>query len=157
MARFAAYRRCDDPLGGRLPAWQAGRVSTSAGVEDGERGGADVEALVGDWAYVPDVAERLGVPLSRVRRSLSDRELLAMRVGPNRAWAVPTRFLAASGPRPELKGTFTVLADGGMADVEILRWLFTPDPTLPVPGAPIDALVAGHKTEIRRRAQALAF
>lgn len=120
-------------------------------------GPSDVEGLVEQWAYVPDVAERLGVPLSRVRRYLADRELLAVRVGPHRAWAVPARFLGPHGPRPELKGTFTVLADGGMDDVEILRWLFTPDATLPVPGAPIDALVAGHKSEIRRRAQAAAF
>ena len=45
----------------------------------------------------------------------------------------------------------------GMDDDEIIEWMFTPDPTLPVEGAPIDALRAGHKTEIRRRAQELAF
>ena len=56
-----------------------------------------------------------------------------------------------------LAGTFTVLADGGMDDTEIIEWLFTPDETLPVDGAPIDAMRAGHKTEIRRRAQELAF
>ena len=50
-----------------------------------------------------------------------------------------------------------MLADGGMNDEEILRWLFTPDDTLPVDGALIDALIAGHKTEIRRRAQVTAF
>ena len=112
---------------------------------------------MGEWVYVPDVAARWGVPLSRVRRHLADRELLADRVGPNQALAVPEHFLGQSGPRPELKGTFTVLADGGMSDVEILRWLFTPDATLPVAGAPIDALLAGHKTEIRRRAQESAL
>ncbi|MGV1008454.1 MAG: Rv2175c family DNA-binding protein [Dermatophilaceae bacterium] len=116
-----------------------------------------VEDLVGDWAYLPDVAERCGIPLSRVRRHLADRELLALRVGPNRALAVPARFIGPSGPRPELKGTFTVLADGGMSDPQILRWLFTPDATLPVPGAPVDSLLSGHKTEVRRRAQELAF
>jgi hypothetical protein len=88
---------------------------------------------------------------------VADRELLALRVGPNRALAVPARFLGESGPRPELKGTFTVLADGGMSDPQILRWLFTPDVTLPVPGAPLDSLLAGHKKEVRRRAQALAL
>lgn len=136
-------------------SWQAGPVTDSQ--DPGADGSSDVEELVGEWSYLPDVADLLGVRLSRVRRYLSDRELLAVRVGPNRAWAVPRRFLSPGGPRPELKGTFTVLADGGMDDVEIVRWMFTPDPSLPVPGAPIDALVAGHKTEIRRRAQALAF
>jgi hypothetical protein len=51
----------------------------------------------------------------------------------------------------------TVLSDGGMHDEEILRWLFTPDETLPAPGAPIDSLHAGFKTEIRRRAMETAF
>jgi hypothetical protein len=44
-----------------------------------------------------------------------------------------------------------------MNDEEILRWLFTPDATLPVPGAPVDALTAGFKTEVRRRAMEQAF
>ncbi len=116
-----------------------------------------LEHLVGEWLTVPDVAERLGVPLSQVRRLIADREVIAVRVGERRVASVPAKFLDEAGPRPELRGTFTVLADGGMDDDEIIEWLFTPDPTLPVEGAPIDALRAGHKTEIRRRAQELAF
>ena len=116
-----------------------------------------LERLVGEWLTVPDVAERLGVPLSQVRRLIADREVIAVRVGERRVASVPAKFLDEDGPRPELRGTFTVLADGGMDDHEIIEWLFTPDPTLPVEGAPIDALRAGHKTEIRRRAQELAF
>ncbi|TQN47578.1 excisionase family DNA binding protein [Humibacillus xanthopallidus] len=118
---------------------------------------AGLEALVGEWLTVPDLAERLGVALSAARRLIADRELVATRIGERRVIAVPAKFVDESGPRPELKGTFTVLADGGMSDDEIITWLFTPDATLPVEGAPIDALRAGHKTEIRRRAQELAF
>jgi len=44
-----------------------------------------------------------------------------------------------------------------MNDAEILRWLFTPDASLPVQGAPIDAILAGFKTEVRRRAMEAAF
>jgi hypothetical protein len=117
----------------------------------------DLEALVGDWATVPDVAERWGVPLSRVRQHLADRELLSWRTGERQVVSVPSKFLGEGGPRPELRGTFTVLADGGMNDEDILRWLFTPDDSLPADGAPIDALIAGHKTEVRRRAQVTAF
>lgn len=120
-------------------------------------GEVDLESLVGEWLTVPDVAERLGIPLSQVRQLIADREVLSARVGERRVVGVPAKFFDADGARPELRGTFTVLADGGMNDDEILRWLFTPDDTLPVEGAPIDALRAGHKTEIRRRAQALAF
>ncbi len=118
---------------------------------------AALVALVGDWTTVPDIAERVGVPLARVRQYLTDRDLLSLRVGERKVVSIPAKFVSDDGPRPELKGTFTVLADGGMSDEQILRWLFTPDETLPVDGAPVDALVAGHKTEVRRRAQAMAF
>ncbi|WP_343993543.1 Rv2175c family DNA-binding protein [Terrabacter terrae] len=117
----------------------------------------DLESLVGHWLTVPDAAEQLGVPLSRVRQLIADREVLAARIGDRRVTAIPAKFLDEAGPRPELPGTFTVLADGGMDDEAIIAWLFTPDATLPVEGAPIDAIRAGHKTEIRRRAQELAF
>lgn len=118
---------------------------------------AALVALVGDWTTVPDIAGRVGVPLARVRQYLADRDLLSLRVGERKVVSIPAKFVSDDGPRPELKGTFTVLADGGMSDEQILRWLFTPDETLPVDGAPVDALVAGHKTEVRRRAQAMAF
>ena len=124
---------------------------------DEQAAAENLEALVGDWLTVPDVAERWGVPLSRVRQHLADRELLSWRTGERHVVSVPAKFVGEQGPRPELRGTFTVLADGGMNDAEIQRWLFTPDPSLPVEGAPIDALAAGFKTEVRRRAQVTAF
>jgi len=34
---------------------------------------------------------------------------------------VPAGFVGEEGPLHALKGTFTVLADGGMSDIEILR------------------------------------
>jgi excisionase family DNA binding protein len=118
--------------------------------------GASLESLVGDWLTVPDVAERLGVPLSAVRRLLEDRELLGVRLGERRVMHVPAKMLQEK-VMPHLRGTFTVLGDGGMGDEDILRWLFTPDATLPAPGAPIDSLAAGFKTEVRRRAMEQAF
>lgn len=136
------------------PTQLADAAASDSGVQDAE---AALEALVGDWTYLPDVAARYGIALSRVRKHVADRELLTHRVGPNRALAVPTDFLGATGPRPELKGTFTVLADGGMSDLEIIRWLHTLDATLPGGDTPLAALAAGFKTEIRRRAQTLAF
>lgn len=132
--------------------WQTGAVTDASNRVD-----QDLQDLVGDWLTVPDAAERVGVPLSRIRQWIADREVLAARVGERSVVAVPARFFDESGPRSDLKGTVTVLADGGMDDAEIIRWLFTPDATLPVDGAPIDALWAGHKREVRRRAQAEAL
>ena len=54
-----------------------------------------LEDLVGSWLTVPDIAERLGIPLSAVRRLIEDRELLSARIGERtgrrRARAVPRR------------------------------------------------------------------
>ncbi|OFE15764.1 transcriptional regulator [Humibacillus sp. DSM 29435] len=119
--------------------------------------GGSLEALVADWLTVPEVADRLGLRLSAARQLIVDREVLSARIGDRKVVAVPTRFFNDEGPRSELRGTFTVLADSGMRDDEIIEWLFTPDPTLPVDGAPIDALWAGHKTEVRRRAMEVAL
>ena len=115
-----------------------------------------LEALVGSWLTVPDVAERMGIALSAVRRLIEERELLSARIGERRVVAVPEQFLHEDVYR-HLRGTFTVLGDGGLDDDEILRWLFTPDPTLRVPGTPVDNLAAGFKTEVRRRAMEQAF
>jgi hypothetical protein len=126
--------------------------STSQSPADG-----DLEQLVGEWLTVPDIAERVGVRLSDVRQMIEDRQVLGFRVGPRNVMSVPARFFGDAGPLPELPGTFTVLGDSRMTDAQILRWLFTPDDTLPVQGAPIDALLAGFKTEVRRRAMEAAF
>jgi hypothetical protein len=121
---------------------------------------AGLDALVGTWLPLPDVAERLDIEVGKVRRLVQDRALLALRRGDPKVWSVPELFLVELEgrlqPVPDLKGTVTVLADAGYDDVEALRWLFTPDASLP--GTPIDALRANNrKTEVRRRAQALAF
>jgi hypothetical protein len=118
---------------------------------------AELEALVGDWLTVPDIAERLGLRLSDVRQLITDRQILSLRIGPRHVISIPAKFVNEDGLLPELPGTFTVLRDSRMTDTEILRWLFTPDDTLPVPGAPMDALLAGFKTEVRRRAMEAAF
>lgn len=125
--------------------------------EVADEGRANLEALVGDWVTVPDIAERYGLSFSAVRQLITDREILSARIGPRGVIAVPTRFFDEQGPRAELRGTFTVLADAHLGDDEIIEWLFTPDPTLPVEGCPVDAMWAGFKTEVRRRAMELAF
>lgn len=118
---------------------------------------SELDAVVSEWLTVPDVAERQGVSVSHVRKQLQDRELVAVRRQEGGPLSVPAAFLGPEGPLRELRGTMTVLADGGMTDAELIIWLFTPDPTLPVPGCPMDAIAAGFKTEVRRRAMETAF
>lgn len=127
----------------------------------------DLEKLVGSWLPLPDVAERLGVDIGQVRRLVQERALLALRFGERGVRGVPERFLVEVGTGwqvvPALAGTIVVLGDAGFTDEEAVRWLFTEDESLATlgtgtpPRTPMDALVAGHKTEIRRRAQSLAF
>jgi excisionase family DNA binding protein len=106
------------------------------------------------WLTLPEVADRLGVRLGQVRRMLADRQLLAVRRGERNALSVPAVLLGPDGPLPDLPGTLTVLADNGVVDEDAFTWLFANDPSI-VGGSPIGALLAGHKTEVRRRAQAL--
>jgi uncharacterized protein len=108
-----------------------------------------------DWLTLPDVADQLGVDVSRVRNLIRDRHLLAVRRGEGQALQVPAAVIKDGQVVKGLPGTLTVLADAGYDDEAALRWLFQEDETLP--GAPIEALREDRGTEVRRRAQALAF
>lgn len=105
------------------------------------------------WLTIPDLVEILGVGVSKVRRLIEDRSLLATRI--DGVWCVPDVFLRDNEPLPELKGTLILLADSGYSDDEAMHWLLSDEESLGV--SPIDALRAGRKAEVRRVAQALAF
>ncbi|HEU4675675.1 MAG TPA: Rv2175c family DNA-binding protein [Motilibacteraceae bacterium] len=115
----------------------------------------DLDTLVPAWLTLPDVAERLGIDVTRVRQLLKERGLVAVRRGERNVLSVPARLVAEGAVVKGLAGTLTVLADNRFSDEEAVRWLFTPDDTLP--GTPADALAENRGTEVRRRAQALAF
>jgi hypothetical protein len=114
----------------------------------------ETDALVGEWLSLPDVAGLLGIPVGRVKQLLRDRKLLAV-TRPEGTRSVPAAFIDDRQVVKGLCGTFTLLFDCGFDEPGALRWLFTPDETLP--GTPIDAIVKNRRTEVNRRAQALAF
>ena len=145
--------------------WQAGSVPETVPETEpeGEPQGQPedpLDSLLVTWLTLPQTADRLGLDLRQVRRLLRDRQLVAVRRAPTAAAGVepcvPELLIADGRPLPELAGTVTVLADAGYTDADTLRWLFTPDDSI-AGGSPIEALHSGHKTEVRRRAQALAF
>ncbi|MGO1397041.1 MAG: Rv2175c family DNA-binding protein [Brevibacterium yomogidense] len=114
------------------------------------------EELVDAWLPLPDIAERSGLGISKVRRHIEDRALIGVRRGDRDVFQVPELFLDADSlPLTHLRGTLTTLMDAGFDEEAAIVWLFTPDETLP--GRPIDLLQAGNKGEVRRRAQALAL
>lgn len=127
--------------------------------ESSDTAGSTLEPTSDDvigWLAVPDIMELTGASLAQVKTWLQDREIIGARRGPNRAVYVPADFLTEEGPVPMLKGTVTVLSDGGYRDEEIIAWLHEADDTLPG-GSPIGSLRAGSKTEVRRRAQEMAL
>jgi hypothetical protein len=116
---------------------------------------SDVDTLVTTWLTLPEVAERLRTDVSRTRQLVRDRQVLATRRGDNNALMVPAEFISDGKVLKGLPGTLTLLADARYTDDEALRWLYTPDDSLP--GSPVQALVENRGTEVRRRAQALGF
>jgi len=112
------------------------------------------DSLVGQWLSLAEVAERLGIPLSRIKQLLHDHKLLAVR-RPDGTMGVPAAFLNGHQIVKGLHGTLTLLFDCGFDEQEAVSWLFTADDTLP--GTPIQAMCEHRGTEVNRRAQALAF
>ena len=104
------------------------------------------------WLTVPDLVELLDLTPSRVRRLIEDRALIAVRR--DGVVSVPASFIKDGEPLTELRGTVIVLSDNGFSDDEIVQWLLEENELLDV--APIQALRAGRKAEVRRVAQALA-
>jgi Rv2175c C-terminal domain of unknown function len=136
--------------GGRR-VWPSARCGTFGDVAQIE---LLADTLVGDWLTLPDVADRLGLPHSRVRQLLRDRKLIAVQ-RPDGGLCVPAAFFDGNQIVKGLHGTLTVLVDCGFDETESLRWLFTADDSLP--GTPIQAMAEHRGTEVNRRAQALAL
>jgi len=105
------------------------------------------------WVTLPDIAERLDVPVTKVHQMLREGALLAVRR--NGIRYVPAELVSGPNVFKHLPGVLTVLRDAGYNDQEALRWLYTPDDSLP--GTPAESLARGSATEVKRRAQALAF
>jgi len=105
------------------------------------------------WLTIPELVERLGLSPGKIHRLIEDRQLLAVRR--DGVLVVPESFLLDNEPLRELRGTLVLLADSGFSDDEAMRWMLEPDDALDA--APIDALRAGRKAEVRRVAQALAL
>lgn len=102
---------------------------------------------------LPDVAERLGIPVNRVHQALREGELVA--VTENGVRRVPALLLQDGGIVKSLRAVITQLRDAHFSDDEIVGWLFRTDDTLA--GAPIELLRAGRGADVRRQAQLAGF
>jgi Rv2175c C-terminal domain of unknown function/DNA-binding protein Rv2175c, wHTH domain len=121
----------------------------------------------GEAVYdLPSVADLLGVPVTKVQQQLREGHLVAVRR--EGTVVVPKAFFDNTGHLVKgLQGLLVVLHDGGYRDTEIVRWLFTPDPSLTIRSdgsteqqanaRPVDALHSHQAREVVRRAQAMAY
>jgi RNA polymerase sigma factor (sigma-70 family) len=99
---------------------------------------------------LPDVAQRLGLPVTRIHQMLRDGQLVGVRR--HGIAVVPAKFLSGSEVVKGLPGTITLLRDAGYSVEEILRWLFTVQDSLS--GTPIGALHSDRDREVMRQALA---
>jgi hypothetical protein len=126
---------------GGTAAWHAGLVTDS------------VTAGPSGWIPLPDVAERLGVRVTKVHQMIREGTLLAVRRDGIRV--VPAELVANSTVLKHLPGVLTLLHDAGYNDEEALRWLYQPDEALD--GNAALGLAGPRAREVKRRAQALGF
>jgi hypothetical protein len=112
------------------------------------------------------VSALLGITVTKVHQQLRDGHLVGVRR--NGAVVVPKIFFDDTGHVVKtLQGLLVVLQDGGYHETEIVRWLFTPDPSLTISrdgstdrqtnARPVDALHSHQAREVIRRAQAMAY
>jgi hypothetical protein len=115
---------------------------------------------------LPAVASILGIPVTKVHQHLRQKHLLGVRR--NGVLVVPKIFFDDKNHVVKsLSGLLVVLHDGGYSENDIVRWLFTPDPSLTLSrdgtgevvenARPVDALHSHQAREVVRRAQAMAY
>lgn len=114
----------------------------------------NVDTLVEKWLTLPEAADALGVPVTRVRQLVAEHQLLAVRRGASNALVVPADLIADGRVLKGLPGVLTLLSDARYSDDEALAWLYVDDD---LPGSPVQALAENRGTEVKRRAQALGF
>ena len=88
----------------------------------------DLPVAPSTWIALPDLAERLEVPVTKVHQMIREGTVLAVRQ--DGVLRVPAELVANHTVSKHLPGVLTLLRDAGYNDEEALRWLYTPDDTL---------------------------
>ncbi len=108
---------------------------------------------VEEWLTISQLAEILGTSPARIRRMIQEDYLAGIKR--DGTLVVPAKFLKDGEPLAHLRGTITLLKDNGFTEEEIVSWLTEPNDLMEL--TPVDALRAGHRAEVRRVAQSLAY
>jgi hypothetical protein len=88
-----------------------------------------------------------------VRRYIEEHVLFSVRF--DGVQKIPAHLIASGEPLPSLRGTILVLIDAGFSPETAVEWLYRDEES--IGRKPIDLLLEGRKSEVRRVAQSLAF
>lgn len=124
------------------------------GMHDERLADIDLSAVVPAWLDWSEVGALLGVTPAKVRTMIRVHELAAAVPVPGSGPRVPADFIDGDEIVKGLPGLLTLLHDAGFDDRESIAWIFL---DADLPGRPIDALRENRGSEVKRRAQALAF
>lgn len=113
----------------------------------------DVFSAVSAWYTIDEVAQQLGISVGKVRRLIEEHQLFGVRR--EGKILIPREILVDGEPLPSLHGTIVVLLDSGFDIDQAVSWLYTYDDSLP--GTPMEFLLKGHKSAVRRLAMSLAL
>jgi Rv2175c C-terminal domain of unknown function len=117
--------------------------------------GGDLASIVGEWLDWSQASDALHVSVSKVRQLIREHHLAAAVPVPGEGQKIPAELVMDGLIVKGLPGLLTVLHDAGYDDGAAITWLFTADDSLP--GRPVDALRENRGSEVKRRAQAMAF
>ena len=122
----------------RRTCWQSGSV-------------VDASPFSGEFLTIPDLVELFDISPGKVRRLIEERHLASVRI--DGVLRVPAEFVRDAQPLPSLRGTLILLADAGYSEEEQVAWLLSNSDELRA--RPIDVLLSGNKSAVRRAAQSL--
>ena len=105
------------------------------------------------YLTVPDLVERFSSTPSKIRGLLRDQYIAGIRI--DGVLSIPAEFVRENETLEGLRGSLIQLADAGLTNDQAIAWLLSDNDELGC--RPIDSLIAGHKAQVRRAAQSLAF
>jgi excisionase family DNA binding protein len=105
------------------------------------------------WLTYEEAAALLGVSKGKVARLVEDKHLFSVRI--DKQPQVPAELIANGEPLPSIRGTLIVLEDAGFDMQQAAEWLYEFQEELNE--SPMQSLLRGRKSAVRRLAQALAI
>jgi excisionase family DNA binding protein len=114
----------------------------------------DLGSLVPEWLDWAEAAERLGVSVNKIRTMIREHHLAAAVPREGAGQRIQAELIMDGEVVKGIPGLLTIFHDAGWDDREAIEWIFT---DADLPGRPIDALRENRGSEVKRRAQALAF